>query len=165
MCTTETTTAASPGHLRRRCARYIASSGINDCIKAGFASVSLADGVGGDQSIGTTWTKQAECAAKEMRDKIGITVRALMQGLQPGHIILPVSRTDRILASERRIADDRVEADTLPRKDLWELQRPMERPDRVFARLQCRTKWRDGINPTAGAEMALYEPSGIRPGA
>src|SRR5689334_14356239 len=90
-----------------------------------------------------------------MSDEISIAMRALMQRLQPLQIILPVSGDDRVFAGERRIADDRVEAATLPCKDLRELRRPMEGRDGMHAVADFRCEGRDGADPRAGAEMGL----------
>jgi hypothetical protein len=55
-----------------------------------------------------------------MSDEIGIAMRALMQRLQPGQIILSVAGNDRVLACKGWIANDRIEAAVLafsPRRE------------------------------------------------
>jgi hypothetical protein len=84
-----------------------------------------------------------------MRHEICIAMRAFMQRLQPGQIILSVSGTNGVLAGERWIAHDCVEAAVLTRKHLWKFHLPMERRNGMRADPQFLGEWGDSINPIA----------------
>jgi hypothetical protein len=57
-------------------------------------------------------------------------MRTGMQRLKPVEIMLGVYRDRRVLAGERRVADDRIEAWIDAIEDLRKFERPMERHDR-----------------------------------
>jgi hypothetical protein len=120
-----------------------------DCRKPRGSRVTLPDRVGGDQPEHAGRSQQAKRPAEEMRDEIGITMRTLMQHLQPRQIVPSLVGDDRVFAGERRIADDRVEAAILPCKDLREFHAPMERRNGIFAVAEFRCEGRDGVDPRA----------------
>jgi hypothetical protein len=132
--------------------------------KSRGARVALADRVGGDQAEDTTFAQQTKCSAKEMRDDIGIAMRSLMQRLQPGQIVPSLASDDRVFAGDGRVADDRVEAATLPCKHLREFHRPMERRNGIFAVAEFRCEGRDGVDPQrrrAGVSSRWPPPTGF----
>ncbi len=59
-----------------------------------------------------------------MRDEIGVPVRARMEGLKPIEVMVRVDSDCRVLASEGRIADDRIETGFVAIEDLREFERP-----------------------------------------
>ncbi len=100
-----------------------------DLREAGLARIALADGIGRDQPEGAAVAQQAERAAEEMRAQVGVAVCAGMERLEPIGIGGGVARGDRVLARERRVADDRVEAGVGAGEHVLELQLPVERRD------------------------------------
>ena len=118
MCTTDTTTAASPGHFSRRVARRIAPPSRNDLREARSARIALADRVSCNQPKHAALTEQTESASEEMRDQVGIPMRALMQCLAGSHGYSSSNCRPMIvfLPSKGRIADDGVKPTVLPRR-------------------------------------------------
>ena len=103
----------------------------------------MADGVHGDEPEHTALSQQTKGAAEEMRDQIGIAMRAFMDGLQPREVVLHAPSDDPVFARERRIADDGVEPTIVAREDLRELDLPMKRRDAVLARAQPSLTFRN----------------------
>ncbi len=77
------------------------AAGLADRPQAGGAGVALADRVGGEEAEAAAVAQQPVSAAKEMRDDVGIAVRARMQGLEPIEVVLGVDR-DRRRSCRRR---------------------------------------------------------------
>jgi hypothetical protein len=61
-----------------------------------------------------------------MGNEVSIAVRPLMLRLQPWQIVRAITRDDRVLTSEGRIAHHRIEARILPREQLRELDHPVK---------------------------------------
>ena len=101
-----------------------------DPTQSGRAGVALPDGVRGNETERASLPQQVERTAKEMSDEVGIAVAPGMKLLEPVGIAGSVCRGDRILASERRITEDRIETRVLALEHLRKLQLPMEGSDR-----------------------------------
>ena len=131
----DTTTAASPGHFSRRVAAQIAPPRRMIGRQPGSARVALADRVGGDQPEGTALAQQTEGAAEEMRDEVGVAVRALVQRLQPVRIVRPrLPAMIVFLPAKGGLPTIASKPPILAREHLRELDLPVERADRMLAR-------------------------------
>ena len=75
-----------------------------------------------------------------MCDDIGIPMSPLVQDLEPRQVVFGVSIDDRVLAGERRIANNRVESGIVAREDLREFDLPVERRHRAVACTQGRCR-------------------------
>ena len=81
-----------------------------DPAQAGRSRVALADRVRGDQAEESPGSQQVERPAEEVGHEVGVAVRFLVDRLQPVEVAVAVAIDERVLARERRIADDRIEA-------------------------------------------------------
>src|SRR4051794_15164674 len=61
----------------------------------GRTRVSLANGVGGDQTKATVWTQERECAPEKVGHKVRIPVRLLMEHFEPIRIGARMRSNDR----------------------------------------------------------------------
>ena len=93
---------------------------------------------GGDQAEGTVPAEQIERAAEEVRNLIGVAVAPGMNLLEPVGVAGDVGRRHRVLARERRVANDRVESRIVPLEDLRKLDLPMERCEQRLGAPQLR---------------------------
>ena len=101
-----------------------------DPAQPGRPRVSLPDRVRRDQPECAISSQQVEDAPIEVRDQVGVTMAFLVQLLQPVEVVLGFALPSRVLASERRIPDDRIESRPLALEHLGELDLPVERHER-----------------------------------
>src|SRR2546423_388049 len=75
-----------------------------------IARIALADRVRGDEAERSAGANQSEGSAEEMRDEVGVAVRAFVKRLQPRQITCSICPDDAVLTREWRITNDGVEA-------------------------------------------------------
>ena len=102
-----------------------------DPAQTGRARVALADSVRGDQAECPLAPQKVERAAEEVGHEIGVAVRLLVDRLQPVRITGREPGRERVLARERRVTHERIEAPVNAVEDLGELDLPVKGKDRM----------------------------------
>ena len=86
----------------------------------------MGDGIGGDQAEGAPVPHQVEGPPVEVRHEVRVAVALGVHGLEPVVVASDVARRDGVLARERRVPDECVEAGVLAVEHLGELDLPVE---------------------------------------
>ena len=126
-----------------------------DPAQAGRSRVALGDRVGGDQAERPPCRSSVNARRKKWATRSAVAVRLGVDRLEPIEIAVGVAVDDRVLAGERRVADDRIEARILAGRTPPGTRSPSGTGDRmrpaakVASRAPSRSAARASASPTA----------------